>query len=256
MLFDTHAHYDDQKYNEDRNETIQRAYDSGVALIINVAVDVPSSVECVDIANEFDFVYSAIGFHPQNVARADDDTIAELTDIARKNKKVVAIGEVGLDYFYPEPPRELQKLWFAKQIELAKTLNLPLIIHDRDAHQDALSLIKSENAKQVGGVFHCYSGSVEMAREILKNDFYISFTGVVTFKNARPILEVVKSIPDDRILIETDCPYLSPEPNRGKRNESAYIAHTAQKIAEIRGTTRESIEMLTFENAKRLFKIK
>ncbi len=253
MLIDTHAHYDDKKYSEDRNETIQRAFDSGVELIINVAVDVPSSIECVDIAKEFDFVYSAIGFHPQNVARADDNSIAELMNIA-KYKKVIAVGEIGLDYYYPQPPRELQKIWFAKQINMAKELKLPLIVHDRDAHQDALSIIKNENAKQVGGVFHCYSGSVETAREILKNDFYISFTGVVTFKNAKSILEVVKSIPDDRLLIETDCPYLAPEPFRGKRNESSFVIHTANKIAEIRGTTPERIEEITTENAKRLFK--
>jgi TatD DNase family protein len=254
VLFDTHAHYDDQKYNEDRDEAIKRAFDSGVKHIINVSVDVPSSIECIEIAEKYDFIYSAIGFHPQNVERADDNTIEALFNIAQ-NKKVVAIGEVGLDYFYPEPPRDLQKLWFVKQVDLAKTLNMPLIIHDRDAHQDTISIIKNENAKQVGGVFHCFSGSIETAREILKHEFYISFTGVVTFKNAKSILEVVKSIPDDRLLIETDCPYLSPEPNRGKRNESSFIGYTAEKIAELRGTTRESLEMTTFENAKRLFGI-
>lgn len=254
MLFDTHAHYDDERFSEDRNEAINRAYESGVSYIINAGSDIATSAESVSIAHEYNFIYAAVGVHPHNVEGMTDNDLKPLEELA-SNKQVVAIGEIGLDYYYDNSPRESQKVWFAKQISLAKDLNLPIIVHNRDSHQDAMDIIRRENAKEVGGVFHCYSGSVEMARELLNNNFYISIGGPVTFKNVRKSIDVVKFVPEDRLLIETDCPYLTPEPYRGKRNESCYIRFIAEKIAEIKGVSFEKIAMATTENAKRLFRI-
>jgi TatD DNase family protein len=254
MLFDTHAHYDDEKFDSDRYEIIKAAYDSGVTLILNASTNIASCVESISLTQEFDFVYAAIGVHPHNAAHSNDNTLTALADFA-KSPKVVAIGEIGLDYYYDYSPKEIQKYWFAKQINLAKNLKLPIIVHNRDAHEDSLHIIEIENAKECGGVFHCFSGSVEMAKILLKNNFYISIGGPITFKNANRVIEVVKSIPNDRILIETDCPYLTPEPFRGKRNDSRLVKLVAEKIAEAKGLTLEEIAHLTTENAKRLFKI-
>ena len=254
MLFDTHAHYDDDKFMKDRHEVIERAHNSGVAYILNAAADIASSVESISLAQEFDYVYCAVGVHPHNVDGLSDNTITTLSDFAT-NKNVVAIGEIGLDYYYDTAPREIQKYWFTRQINLAKALKLPVIVHDRDAHEDVMNIIKNENVKEIGGVLHCYSGSVEMAKELLKNNFYISIGGAVTFKNAKTILEVVKYIPNDRLLLETDCPYMTPEPHRGKRNDSSLMYLTAEKIAQIKGLTFEEIALLTTDNGKKLFKI-
>jgi len=255
MLFDTHAHYDDEAYNEDRKEVLRRAFESGVTYILCASCDVATSVHNIAIAKEYEFVYASVGIHPHDVCNATENDIETLIKLGMEDK-VVAVGEIGLDYYYNHSPRELQKQWFRLQIDAAKRLKLPIIVHNRDAHEDSLKIIKEEKASEVGGVFHCYSGSVEMARELLKNNFYISIAGPVTFKNAKKILEVAKIIPDDRLLIETDCPYLTPEPYRGKRNESAYVRFVAEKIAEIRGTTFEHIADITRENGKRLFGIK
>lgn len=254
MLFDTHAHYDDSKFDKDRDEVIEKVRKSGVSHIVNAASNICSAVECIALAQEHDFIYAAVGVHPHNVEDINDSTIVTLADFAR-NRKVVAIGEIGLDYYYDNAPREVQKHWFARQIALAKSISLPVIIHDRDAHEDTMKIIKAEDAKAVGGVFHCYSGSVEMAREVLKNNFYISIGGAVTFKNAVKLIEVAKFVPDDRLLIETDCPYMTPEPHRGKRNDSGYIRLVAEKIAGIKGMSFEEIAEVTSRNAKELFKI-
>ena len=255
MLFDTHAHYDDRKFSEDRDETIERAYKNGVKYIINVSYDLKSSAESVSLSDKFDFVYAAVGIHPHDVAAVDDSAVSTLEDYALNNKKVVAIGEIGLDYYYDNSPRELQRYWFARQIRLAKKLGLPIIVHDRDAHEDTFNIVREEEAGEVGGVFHCHSGSVEMAKELIKNNFYIAIGGAVTFKNARKVVDVAAFVPDDRLLIETDCPYMTPEPFRGKRNESSYVRLVAEKIAEIRGVTAEYIARITTENAKKLFRI-
>lgn len=254
MLFDTHAHYNDNQYDKDRSEAIKRARESGVEYIITVSSDVASSVENITLAQNYDFFYAAIGVHPHNIIDLNNNIISALTDFA-SYPKVVAIGEIGLDYFYDNTPREAQKIWFAKQITLARNLKLPIIVHDRDAHEDTMSILKSENAKDVGGVLHCYSGSVEMAKEVLNQNFMISIAGTVTFKNANKLLDVVRYVPDDMLLIETDCPYLAPEPLRGKRNESANIKLIAEKIAKIKGKSLEYIEKITTSNAKRLFGI-
>jgi TatD DNase family protein len=255
MLFDTHAHYYDQQYDEDREETLERAKEKGVGLILTASSDVASSIESVTLAQNHDMIYAAVGVHPHNVIDLNNNIISALTDFA-SYPKVVAIGEIGLDYFYDNSPREAQKIWFAKQISLARNVKKPIIVHDRDAHEDTLSILKSENAKEVGGVLHCFTGSIEMARELMGLGFMISIAGPVTFKNANRLLDVVKFVPEDMLLIETDCPYLAPEPHRGKRNESAYVRLIAEKIAKIKGKSLDYIADITTSNAKRLFGIR
>lgn len=254
MLFDTHAHYCDDQYGKDRDETIRRAKENGVEYIVSASSDVASSVENVTLSQNYDFIYAAVGVHPHNTIDLNNNIISALADFA-SYPKVVAVGEIGLDYYYDNSPREVQKMWFARQISMARELKLPIVIHDRDAHEDTMSIIKSENAKEVGGVMHCFSGSVEMAAEVMKQNFFISVAGTVTFKNAKRIIDVVKYVPDDMLLIETDCPYMAPEPHRGHRNESSYIKLIAEQIAKIKGKPLEYIEQITTSNAKRLFGI-
>ncbi len=255
MLFDSHAHYDDEKFRDDLDEVIQHAVKSGVSYILNASSDPASCEKSLSLAGKYDFIYAAVGIHPHAVSSISEDTLAAVADFA-KNPKVVAIGEVGLDYYYENSPREIQRHWFKRQIDLAKELNLPLVVHNREAHEDVLRIIRSGNAASVGGVFHCYSGSYEMARELIRNNFYISLGGAVTFKNARKLVEIAEKIPMDKLLIETDCPYMTPEPFRGKRNHSGYLKYVAEKIAEIRGMTPEKVASATTENAKKLFRIK
>lgn len=254
MLFDTHAHYNDSQFDADRTEAIERARQNGVECILTVSSDIASSVENITLTQNHDIFYAAIGVHPHNVADMNNNIISALTDFSTY-PKVVAVGEIGLDYFYDNSPREAQKIWFSKQISLARNIKLPIIVHDRDAHEDTMTILKNENAAEVGGVLHCFSGSVEMARTVMNMGFLISIAGPVTFKNANKILEVIKYIPDDMLLIETDCPYLAPEPYRGKRNESANIRLIAEKVAKIRGKSFEYIAEMTNANAKRLFGI-
>ena len=254
MLFDTHAHICDEQYDNDRNEVIQRARESGVEYILSASSNIASSIENVALTQNYDLIYAAVGVHPHEVLDLNNNCISALTDFAA-NPKVVAIGEIGLDYYYDNSPREVQKMWFAKQISLARNLKLPVIVHDRDAHEDTLSILKNENARDVGGVLHCFSGSVEMAKEVMKQNFLISIAGPVTFKNANRLLEVVKYVPDDMLLIETDCPYLSPEPFRGRRNEPANVKLIAGTVAKIKDKPLEYIEQMTTDNARRLFGI-
>lgn len=254
MLFDSHAHYDDEKFEPDRPEVLERALNRGVSLVLNAASDIETSKKSILLAEKYPYIYTAVGVHPHNVEEAGENAVHELKALSG-GKKVVAIGEIGLDYHYDFAPRPLQREWFSRQIGLARELGLPIVVHNRDSHQDVMDVIKAENARDTGGVFHCYSGSVEMAKELLELNFYISFGGVITFKNSRRAAEVVEYLPEDRLLIETDCPYLAPEPYRGKRNESAYIIEIARKVAEIRKTTLERVAEFTMENAKRLFRI-
>lgn len=255
MLFDTHAHYDDEKFTEDRYDVIEKAHVSGVSYLINVATDIKSCEESLAFARKYEYVYAAVGIHPHEVGEVDDSTLNKVAEFAKEDK-VVAIGEIGLDYYYDTAPRETQRHWFAQQINLARDLSLPIIVHDRDAHQDSIDIIKAHNASEVGGVFHCYSGSVEMAKELLSYNFYISVGGALTFKNAKKLVEVVRWIPLNRLLIETDCPYLTPEPHRGKRNDSSYVRFVAEKVAEIKQLGFEEVADATLKNAKELFKIK
>ena len=253
MLFDTHAHYDDEAFDADRRELLSSMPSQNVGLIVNPGCTVESSRTAVALAAEFPHVYAAVGIHPENCGGFAPEQMDEIRALA-KGDKVVAIGEIGLDYYWPEnPPRELQQQVLRAHLALAQELGLPVIIHDREAHADSLSIVKEFPA--VTGVFHCFSGSVEMARELLKLGWMLSFNGAVTFKNARKAPEVIGEVPMDRLMIETDAPYLTPVPFRGKRNDSSYVHLVAEKIAQIRGISPEEVEQATWENGKRFFGI-
>ena len=253
MLFDTHAHYDDEAFDDDRRELLAAMPDRNVGLIVNPGCTVESSRTAVALAAEFPHVYAAVGIHPENCGGFAPEQMDEIRALA-KGDKVVAIGEIGLDYYWPEnPPRELQQQVLRAHLALAQELGLPVIIHDREAHADSLSIVKEFPA--VTGVFHCFSGSVEMARELLKLGWMLSFNGAVTFKNARKAPEVIGEVPMDRLMIETDAPYLTPVPFRGKRNDSSYVHLVAEKIAQIKGISPDEVEQATWENGKRFFGI-
>ncbi len=251
MIFDTHAHYDDARFDGIRDEIIKQLPKNDVAGVINCAVDIASAEVCINLAHTYDFFYAAVGYHPENITADTVFDKSKLSELAA-DKKAVAIGEIGLDYYWSTDNKELQKQFFENQVIFANEHNLPVIIHDREAHADTLDIIKRYNP---GGVVHCFSGSAEMAREIIKTGMYIGVGGVLTFKNAKKIQEVAKSIPLDRMLLETDAPYMAPEPHRGKINNSAYIKFVAEKLAELRGDTTENILKITKENAEKLFNI-
>ena len=256
MYFDTHAHYDDEKFDFDRDEVIKRAYSEGVSNIVNIGANIESSKRSVDLANEYDFIYAAVGVHPEEIETLPKNYIDILEDMVNKNReKVVAIGEIGLDYYCSDVPKDIQKKFFIEQIDLAKKVNLPIVIHSRDASRDTLDIIKSENVGSIGGILHCFSGSQEMANEVLDSGLYIAIGGVVTFRNAKKIVDVIKNVPLDRLLIETDLPYLAPEPLRGKRNESAYLKYIAEKIANIKEVPVDEVAKITTDNAKRLYRL-
>lgn len=252
MYFDTHAHLDDEKFDADREEIIEHIKSEGVSLVVNIGADMESSKTTVELAEKYDFIYAAVGVHPYDEPDLTDDDILELRQLA-KSEKVVAIGEIGLDYHFPDTDKEGQKEGFRKQIALAKELNLPYVVHDRDSHQDCYDIIKESGYFR--GVMHCFSGSSEFAKQMTDLGFYISFAGTVTFKNAKKVKEAAKTVPLDRILIETDCPYLSPEPNRGKRNNPANVRYTAEVLAEIKGISLDEMAKITMENGKRFYGI-
>lgn len=255
MLFDTHAHLDDPKFDEDRESIIKRCKDEKVAYIVNVGSNIATSIKSINLSKKYDFIYAAVGVHPHDSSGMDKNSCTVLEELAKNNDKVRAIGEIGLDYHYDYSPRDIQKKRFIEQIDLAKQLGLPVIIHNREAHEDTLRILRQSGVKEVGGVFHSYSGSVEMMREVLKLNIYISISGPVTYKNARKTVEVAGEVPLDKLLIETDSPYLTPVPHRGERNYPGYVRCVAEKIAAIRGTTFDEIAMATLENGKRLFGI-
>ncbi|MCM8901365.1 TatD family hydrolase [Caldicoprobacter algeriensis] len=254
MLFDTHAHLEDERFDEDREQLIEELPEKGVVYVINVGSTLETSRMSVELAAQYPFIYAAVGVHPHEVSQMSREDLDALEAIARSDK-VVAIGEIGLDYYYDFSPRELQREWFARQIDLAYSLGLPIIIHDREAHADVLDILKAKRDRILGGVMHCYSGSWEMAKDFMDLGLYISLGGPVTFKNAKRTVEVAQKIPLDRLVIETDSPYLAPTPHRGKRNNPAYVRLVAEKIAEVRGMTFEEIAEATLNNAKKLFKI-
>ncbi|MCT4508586.1 MAG: TatD family hydrolase [Tepidibacter sp.] len=255
MLFDTHSHITDNRFNEDREEVINKIKESGVELLLNPGADIPSSLKAVELSKKHDFIYASVGVHPHDVEDMDKGSIEVLRELA-KNKKVVAIGEIGLDYYYDNSPRDLQKKWFEEQIKLANQLKLPIIIHDRDAHQDTLDIIKRTKNEEIGCVLHCYSGNVELAKEYIKMGCMISIAGPATFKNNKKTKEVIKEIPLENLLIETDSPYLTPHPHRGKRNDSSYVRYIAETIAIEKGISYEKVCEVTKENGKRFFNIK
>ncbi len=254
MLFDTHAHMDDDRFDPDRDEMIKRCFEEGVSLILNAGSNMATSVKSIGLADKYDGIYASVGVHPHDASTMDEASIEVLANLAA-HKKVKAIGEIGLDYYYDYSPRDIQKKRFIQQIDLARQLKLPIIVHDRDSHQDVMDIFKNTGVKSVGGVLHSFSGSVEMARECLKLGLYLSISGPVTFSNAKKTVEVVREVPLDMLLIETDSPYLTPVPNRGKRNYPAYVRFVAEKVAEIKGITFEEVAQKTMENGKRLFSI-
>ena len=253
MLFDTHAHMDDRAFDEDRGELLSALPGQGLKYVMNPGCSLASSRHVCRLTGEYDFLYGAVGSHPDAADEVNDAVIAEYRRMCAENKKIKAIGEIGLDYHYEDIPRQLQQQAFRAQMALAAELNLPAIVHDRDAHGDSMAIVSE--FPSVGGVFHCYSGSLEMANWLIDRGWYIGFTGVLTFKNARKAVEVAAAIPLERIVLETDCPYMAPEPFRGKRNHPGYLYRMAQRLAEIRGLPVEEIQQITTENGKRLYRI-
>lgn len=253
MLFDTHAHLDDRAFDADRAELLRSLPEQGLALVMNPGCSLESSRNTVRLAREYDYIYAAVGSHPDAADEVNEAVLAEYRELCKLNPKVKAIGEIGLDYHYEDIPREIQLKAFRMQMELARELQLPAIVHEREAHEDGMAVVRE--FPDVTGVFHCYSGSAEMARQLVDKGWYIGFTGVLTFKNARKAVEVAASIPLDRIVLETDCPYMAPEPFRGKRNDPGKLYRMAEKLAEIRGLSVEEIQAITVENGRRLYRI-
>lgn len=251
-IFDSHAHYDDEQFENDRNELLVSFKEKGISGVVCCGVNIETSEFAVELSHKFDFVYSAVGFHPLDNDEYRDGDLERIKELAQ-DKKCVAIGEIGLDYHYEKESRENQLMILEKQIQLANELDMPIIFHDRESHEDTLNILKKYKPK---GVLHCFSGSVEMAKEIIKLGMYIGLGGAVTFKNAIKPCEVAKFVPSDRLLIETDAPYMTPVPFRGKRCYSLHIPYTAEKIAELRGVTAQEILDLTDKNAKTLFNIR
>lgn len=252
MFFDSHAHYDDKRFDEDRHELLVSMSKNDVDYIVNAAADIASSYEGIGLAEKYPSLYTAVGVHPHNVDGLKKDAIETLESLSQ-HPKVVAIGEIGLDYYYDHSPRDIQKIWFKHQMDLAKKLELPIIVHSREAAAETFDMIQQSGLKH--GVIHCYSGSAEMAKEYIKLGFYIGIGGTVTFKNARRSVEVVEQIPLESIVIETDCPYLTPMPHRGKRNDSTYLKYIAQKIGDIKDISIEKVADVTTKNAKALYRL-
>ena len=252
MYFDTHAHYDDEQFDKDRDEVLAAVFESGVELVVDPASNLASSRKVLEIAEKHPFVCCAVGVHPHDAKEMDKNSIDLIRSMA-KHEKVVAIGEIGLDYHYDLSPRDVQRLRFREQLELARELDLPVIVHEREACQDVLDIIRDFG--DIKGVVHCFSGSMETAKTILDLGWYISFTGAVTFKNAKKAPEVAAKMPIDRLMIETDSPYMAPVPLRGRRNDSRNLPYIAAKIAELRGMTAEDVAAVTLENGRRFFKI-
>ena len=251
MLFDTHAHLDDTSFDADRRDLIASLPEQGLSLVMNPGCSFESSRNAIALAETYDFIYAAVGSHPDVADEVDDALIARYRELCRQHPKVKAIGEIGLDYHYEDIPRDIQKRAFRLQMELARELQLPVIVHEREAHEDGLKIV--DEFPTVQGVFHCYSGSAEMAKELVKRGWYIGFTGVLTFKNARKAIEVAASIPKDRIVIETDCPYMAPVPFRGKRNDPGKVLYMARKLSELWGISEDDAARVTLENGKRLY---
>lgn len=255
MIFDTHSHYDDEAFDADRHELLSSMSEKGVGWLVNVGADMASSREAIALAEKYDFVYASLGVHPSEteaLTETDMDWLQEHVS----HKKVVAIGEIGLDYHWPEPSPDTQKQWFYRQIALAKEVALPVIIHSRDAAAETMQILTETKAYECGGVIHCYSYSPEMAKEYVGMGFYIGIGGVVTFKNAKKLKRTVEEIPLEKLVLETDCPYMAPEPHRGARNDSSMLRYVAEKVAELKGITSEEVIRVTTENAAEMYRLK
>ena len=252
MIFESHAHYDDERFDRDRDELLASLPDAGIGYVVNAGIDLRSSEYGIALADRYDFFYTAVGVHPHEAKALTEEAFGEIKALT-EHKKVVAIGEIGLDFYYDNSPRNIQRYWFKRQLMLAAEVDLPVIIHSREAAAECFSTIKASPVRR--GVIHCYSGSLEMAREYVKLGFYIGIGGVVTYKNSRVLKEVAKEIPLDRILLETDCPYLSPEPMRGRRNDSRNLTYIAKEISDIRQIEVSELEEITKNNGKTLFSV-
>ncbi len=252
MLFDTHAHLNDPAFDADRESLMEGLAKKGIGNVMNAGCSLRSSRDIVALAERYPWLYASVGSHPDSADEVNEEVIEEYRKLCR-HEKVKAIGEIGLDYYYEDIPREIQKKAFRMQMALAKEVDLPVIIHEREAHDDGMKIVKEFPG--VTGVFHCYSGSAEMARQLVKLGWYIGFTGVLTFKNARKAVETAAAIPLERIVLETDCPFMAPEPHRGKRNDPGYLPYMAEKLAQIRGITPEEAARITTENARRLYRL-
>lgn len=253
-MIDSHAHYDDERFDNDRDQILKECLTEGVTHIINAGCNMESSKKSIELSRQYSYIYASVGVHPHDASECNEGTLEQLEALSR-NQKVVAIGEIGLDYHYDLSPREVQKEWFARQIALARSLKLPIIIHDRESHQDVLDIVRAEKGYEVGGVFHCFTGSKEMAREVLELGFKIGIGGSLTFKKAHKPVEVVRYAPLDALLLETDCPYLAPEPYRGQRNWSGLMKPVLKKISEIKEIDYKFAEEATTLNAIHLFKL-
>lgn len=253
MIFDTHSHYEDKKFAQDRAEILSGLAEHNVEMVVNVGSDMETSRQTLELTCQYPHVFGAIGVHPSETGELTEADMEWLLQHARE-PKVVAIGEIGLDYYWDEPDRQTQKMWFVRQLEVARQAHLPVIIHSRDAAEDTMNIMR-EHGADIGGVIHCYSYSPEMAAEYVKMGYYIGVGGVVTFKNAKKLVETVKAIPMERIVLETDCPYMAPEPERGSRNDSTKLRYVAQKIAELRGMTAEEVIRITRENALCMYRM-
>lgn len=254
MIFDTHAHYDDEAFDTDRAELLGSMQEQGIAAIVNVGASMTSSRQTVELTEQYSYIYGAVGVHPNEVGDMTEEDLEKL-EAWSQLEKIVAIGEIGLDYHYPEPTKAVQKHWFEAQMELARKTKLPIIIHSREAAKDTIDEMHALHAGEIGGVIHCYSYTKEMAREFLDMDYYFGIGGVLTFSNAKKLREAVAYIPLDKLVLETDCPYLAPVPNRGKRNSSLNLPYVVEVMAELKGCSAEEIKRITMENAKRLYRI-
>lgn len=256
MIFETHAHYDDESFDEDREQLLCSLPEQGIGRVINVGASIETTKTTLALAAKYDFIYAAVGVHPSDIDGLNEETYAWLKQQATL-PKTVAIGEIGLDYYWDKEPevQKEQRYWFKRQLELARETKLPVIIHSRDAAADTMEVMREAHAEEIPGVIHCYSYSKEMAQEFIRMGYYIGVGGVVTFKNAKKLKETVESIPLERILLETDCPYMAPEPYRGTRNDSSNIPYVIAKIAELKGITAEEVEHVTEQNARKLFSL-
>ena len=254
MIFDTHVHYDDKAFDEDRDELLAGLKEQGIGTVVNISSDLDSVKRTLELTKRYPFIYGAVGIHPSDTAQLDEEKFAWLRQMTQQDK-VVAIGEIGLDYYWDEPDREIQKQWFLRQLLLARETSLPVVIHSRDAAKDTLDLMKAERAGELGGVIHCFSYGVDLAREYLNMGFYLGIGGVLTFKNGKKLKEVVEYMPLDRIVLETDCPYLAPVPNRGKRNSSYNLPYVIEAVSLIKGVAAEEVIAVTTRNAEAMYRL-
>ncbi len=254
MIFDTHAHYDDEDFDTDRDSLLSSMKENGIGTIVNIGANLHSSETTLELAHNYDFIYAAVGVHPSDSAELNEDNFTRIREMS-SDPKCVAIGEIGLDYHWPEPDHDTQKKWFVKQLDLAREEGLPVVIHSRDAAADTVQILKDNNAGEIGGVVHCFSYSKEVAIECVKLGFYIGVGGVLTFKNGKKMKEVVSEIPIEKIILETDCPYLSPEPFRGKRNSSLNLPYVVRAMAEIKGITEQEVIDITEKNARAMYRL-